>query len=368
MAVKANTASGAENSARSRLVAARIALSAGWVALVVSLPMIMNYAPGGSAWNPGPLRPITTWAAIHSVLSVGVLGSLLLAPFFVGLAAGTLGTLLPTLYWSRPLAWSCRIFAFGVWESSAVGVEQVVDYLFGGPMIGGVGVGFFFFVFGSLLIGLSAWIRPVEAGKSGRGPNQHAADPQAGLLPISGKRLAVARLALFLGWLALALSMPRCMAYEPDWAARTPWNLPLIPHSTWEMIYGLLAPPNSLAGSLMGTLLLSPFFIGTAAGSLATTLPQRYFRPWLAWLCRVVTAGICVSWSLGLAQAISKMIASNMKHSTEVAGNGFLFFAVGSLLIGLSAWIRPVRAKIDGENGKQSASSDANPNSGTGET
>ena len=184
MAVKANRASGAENSARNRLVAARIALSAGWVALVVSLPMIMNYAPGGSAWNPGPLRPEYTWAVVHWYVGpADMLRKLLLAPFFVGLAAGTLATILPSRFDPRGLVWACRLGAVGVCEVVLLSLLWMIVNHFDPNVRGGFGIGFLFFAVGSLLIGLSAWIRPVRAkidGENGKQSASSDANPNSG--------------------------------------------------------------------------------------------------------------------------------------------------------------------------------------------
>ena len=165
-----------------RLGVARTVLALGWVALVASLPMAMDYG-AASVWNPQPLISYSTWADIYWVSSLSIFGTFLLAPFFVGLAAGTLATVVPPLLTRPRLVWACRILTIGVCESWTIGVGHVVNHIFDWPTIGGVGIGFFFCGMGSLLIGLSALIRPVRAiseGKNGKQNTASGANPDSG--------------------------------------------------------------------------------------------------------------------------------------------------------------------------------------------
>ncbi len=161
----------------------------------------------------------------------------------------------------------------------------------------------------------------------------------------------VARMALILGWLALAVSLPMGMIYI------SLWNPPQGPCPTWALIYLFVDATDHLKGTLM----LAPFFIGLVLGTLATLVPRP--SPPLLWACRIGVVGVCESWAPGVLYWTfpQPFLISGL-------GIGFLFCAAGSLLIGLSAWIRPVRASSESENGKQSTASNANPNSGTGET
>ena len=139
-----------------RLAVARWVLILGWVVLLVSMPLIMDYFPV-SVWNPQlTYRP--TWVVIYwSLGSSDPLAKLILIPYFFGLAAGTITTLVPAP--SSRLIWICRIGALGVCElSSLYGVSYL---LIPQNMIGGVGGGFYVCALGSLLIGASAWIRPI---------------------------------------------------------------------------------------------------------------------------------------------------------------------------------------------------------------
>jgi hypothetical protein len=167
-------------------------------------------------------------------------------------------------------------------------------------------------------------------------------------------RLGVARTVLALGWAALAVSLPLVMDYEPA----SVWNpQQLVPSTTWAFIWWFVSAPY-----LQGVLLVSPYLIGLTAGTLATALPSRFVSSRLIWVCRIGTVGVCESWTLGALKVAASL--SNVDTSGSI-GSGFLFCGIGSLLIGLSVWIRPVRAGSGGKNGEQNTASGANPDSGT---
>lgn len=169
-------ASSEADSARKRLMAARVVLILGWIALAASLPMVIDYVPGGTVWSPVPLEPECTWAMIRwYVLSADLLRKILLAPFFIGLAAGALATILPFRILSHQLLWAFRISAVGVCEITGLGLLWVMVKHSDPNVPGGFGVGFLFFAVGGLLIGLAAWIRPIRARSGGKNGERNTA-------------------------------------------------------------------------------------------------------------------------------------------------------------------------------------------------
>jgi hypothetical protein len=180
----------------------------------------------------------------------------------------------------------------------------------------------------------------------------------------ASRRLLVARVALILGWMVLVVCLPMPMFYVAGF-----WNpLPLTSYSTFAVVRWFVDGPNQFLGKapltfggapshFMGTFLLSPFFVGLAAGTLAALVPVLIARPRLLWACRIGTMGIFGGWILyGGGQLIGSLMDPNILNEPGGIGMGFLFCVVGSLLIGLSAWIRPAGArKSDSGTSRQRA-------------
>jgi hypothetical protein len=156
------------------------------------------------------------------------------------------------------------------------------------------------------------------------------------------RRLLVAHVALILGWLTLAVSLFMNMG-----TVTVGWNHKS--YSTWAIISWFFRPPY-----WGGMLLFAPLFIGLAAGTLATAAPARSAAPCLIWLCRIGAVGVCEGLPLGLLYLVACFRIS--PSASDGNGIGTLFFATGSLLIGLSAWIRPAGAsKSDSGTSRQRA-------------
>ena len=157
---------------------ARGVLIIGWVLLLISMPMTMASFPSSVQHQSHRVAHRSVWAAIS--WSVELPNPVLFIPYFGGLAATTLGAGLPLL--GPRSIWLCRAVAVGVcgwlWATEAAFVLVL-------PALNVVlGIGFYVFCLGSLLIGLSAWIRPVGTRKSDNASNSPPSLSQA--VPASG--------------------------------------------------------------------------------------------------------------------------------------------------------------------------------------
>ena len=162
------------------------------------------------------------------------------------------------------------------------------------------------------------------------------------------RRLAIARIVLALGWIAIFAGLPmNLMSVQILGSTST--------YSTWASITSPF------------WLLFTPIFLGLAAGTSAGLL-SRTARPLLLWVCRIATVvlfceeALFMGW-LGWCWLVTTR-PSQGPPATDCIG--LPLFTVGSLLVGLSAWIRPVRARVEGKNGEQNTASGVNPDSSTG--
>lgn len=157
------------------------------------------------------------------------------------------------------------------------------------------------------------------------------------------RRLTVARATLILGWVVVVASLPMGIAADDVWGKITVY-------STWAEI----TSPYLMFFTI-------PFFLGLAGATLAGLMPTRSTHSRLLWACRITTVGLlCEVLADGALILITHLYqprvdTTNLDRAIGASiGGGFggLLLVIGSLLIGLSAWIRPVRASSESENGK----------------
>ncbi len=153
-------------------------------------------------------------------------------------------------------------------------------------------------------------------------------------------RLAIARILLVLGWMAVLASLPMGMFAD---GFAYPWGGAKV-YSTWTVV----TSPYLVIFTI-------PLFLGLAAGTMAGAMCYRVRRSWLFWVCRASTVGLLLE-NLTAAGAVCLIAffhqpssgatnASRALSASEGGGFGAFFLAFGSLLIGLSPWIIPIRRR-----------------------
>ena len=333
---------------RRRLAIARILLILGWMAVMASLATSIGTIPG---WH---LKPFSIWAVVTSPPAV-----ILFAPLFVGLMAGTVPSFLSRIA-PRWIIGTCRIATVGLFCEIVplCGVYSVylVIYLLQQPSSESVAFGTngLIFVIGGLLVGLSAWVQ--SAKKGGKNINCTTRS-QPGRTCVSEAfcrarpvSLRDARRVLIIGWVLLLISMPMTMASFPA-SVQHP-SQRVANRSTWAAIRWSVELPKPP--------LFIPYFGGLVAATLGAAIPLLGPR-WI-WLCRVGAAGVC-SWLWATEVAFALILPA----LNVVLGIGFYVFCLGSLLIGLSAWIRPAgTGKSDNAPNSPASPPQAVPASGIG--
>ena len=147
-----------------RLVNARLVLILGWVILAASMPFVIYYGPVWTGWIRGglnpPLRPYPTWYVyLWSLNYYNLPTRFLIAIYFFGLVVGTITTILPSQLVRQPLVWVCRIGAVGAFLPV---FQYVIIHFPSALLVVKDGIGCPLCIIGSVLIGVSAWIRPIR--------------------------------------------------------------------------------------------------------------------------------------------------------------------------------------------------------------
>lgn len=144
-----------------RTEVAQMMLKVGWLALVVSMPMLFDYYPKYT-WNQQIIYQ-STWTMIYEQICTPDRAGLLI-PCFFSLAVATLATLVPPRFAGKWLIWNCRIIV-AAWIC-VMGLAFGLSILLSNFVIIKYGIGCPFFCIGGLLICVSAWIRPVMKNAS----------------------------------------------------------------------------------------------------------------------------------------------------------------------------------------------------------
>ena len=146
---------GRPSESRRRRVLSLYFMATGWLLLYISMAMVVGYYvnnPFSTGVRPWPGLFLIAW----SLDPIGIRGlAVLFVPYYLGLASATAAVIFPTRMVSKWLIWTFRICAFGTWEALLVLLINKNNIPSSGALI---------FMGGSVLIGLSAWIRPVRAG------------------------------------------------------------------------------------------------------------------------------------------------------------------------------------------------------------
>ena len=335
--------SSAADPARKRLTAARVVLILGWFTLAVGLLSNMGTVTVG--WNQ---KSYSTWTVISWLFRPPYWGGVLLfAPLFIGLAAGTVATLIPTrstTFW--PL-WLCRVGAVGVCEGVPLGMLYLVSY-FGNSQnaAGGHGIGTLFFATGSLFIGLSAWIRPVRIAVSDGEAGKPSAQPLVGTAVLAA------------GWVLLlfALFVP---GYQPAGAPAASLRMFGILRTLFLTDCRSIFPFHFSAGLLWSF----PYFFGLVAAIFWSSSTRVRASLGFTVLLRIL--------SMGLLAPLARTAVMLANPPSGIVFYGFFAMSAASALIFIGVWRIPTRRKrgtSEGEDGEQNTTSGANPDSVKGGT